>query len=70
MIGGAVTGFPMFQIGVGAVFGAVEGLFAQQAADDVWFGHRSTSRSLPTRTMTGISERLGAEGFDLLDCRI
>jgi hypothetical protein len=60
----------MVKIFLSAFCGAVEGLFALEAADDVGFGHRSTSRSLPIRTMTGMSERLGADGFGLLDCRI
>jgi hypothetical protein len=64
------AGFPMVKIFLGALGGAVEGLFALEAAYDVWFGHRSTSRSCPTRTMTGMSERLGAGGFGLLNCRI
>jgi hypothetical protein len=64
------AGFPVVKIFLGAFGGAVEGLFALEAADDVWFGHRSTSRSLPIRTMTGMSERLGAGGFGWLALRI
>ena len=60
----------MVKIFLCAFCGAVEGLFALETADDIGFGHSSTSRSLPMRTMTGMSERLGAGGFGLLDCRI
>jgi hypothetical protein len=56
----ALAGLPMSQIGVGALFGAVERSLAQKAKYYVRFVHGFTSRSSPIRTITGVPPGVAA----------
>jgi hypothetical protein len=58
----------MVKIFLSALGGAVEGLFALEAAYDVWFGHFGISKSSPMRTMTGVPA--GVASLSVLALRI
>lgn len=55
----------MVEIVLGSFDGSVKGLFADEAADHVWFAHKSTSSSSPMRTMTGMSAIVAVVCFDV-----
>jgi hypothetical protein len=58
----------MVKIFLGALGGAVEGLFALETAYGVWFGHCGISKSSPMRTITGVP--VGAAALSVLALRI